>query len=493
MRLKKLLGANFGGLVKGSRDIEITGLSNHSKSVAPGYLFVARPGSKLHGASFISEAVRNGAVAVLTDLLDPSLKVTQIVTKDVAQAEAQLAATFYGFPSEALTTFATTGTNGKSTVSYLIQQLWSLHKKEKCGLIGTIGYDVGRENIAASLTTPDAISLQKLMHEMRLASCKACALEVSSHALDQSRVSMVSIDVAVFTNLSQDHLDYHGTMQHYAAAKAKLFCDGASFGRKEGRKPFKVVLNLDDPYFDTMRAGASDCFTYGFTDGADLHIRHATYHAEGSEAALIYRGSPYPLKTSLIGLHNLYNLAAALAAMLQTGAPIEQLLPLVAQLQPPPGRLQLISYPSRPKVYVDYAHTPDALERMLAVLHEIYPSRLHVIFGAGGDRDRSKRALMGMVASKYASRITITADNSRRESPEAIAREIAVGIAAAVPYQITIDRRQAIQQAIHTAAAEDVIVIAGRGHEQWQSVGDTRLPFCDVTEAHAALSHDAIV
>lgn len=439
MKLKKLIEDLPITLFRGSKELEITGLCSHSKKVAPGHLFIAKVGSYDDGSKYIDEALSAGAAAILTDLPDPSLKATQLITEDVRRMEAQLAAKFYGDPSRELFMVGVTGTNGKTTVAHLVRHLLD------GGMIGTIEYVIGQRHIPADLTTPDIITNQKLLREMVRVGCKACVMEVSSHALEQGRVEGIDFDIAIFTNLSQDHLDYHGSMEAYAAAKAKLFS-----GLKREAKA--IVPFGEKRMIENCKA---EVITYGIEEG-DVAAREL--RCAGDHSCFVLDGVDY--KVPLVGRFNVMNCLAALAVKRGNLADFPQVR----------GRLERVCG----HIYIDFAHTPEALEKVLLALREFARGRIVLVFGAGGDRDRTKRPKMGQVAVRYADITILTADNPRSEDPHKICEEIAHPDAL-----IEVDRRKAIARALALAAPEDVVLIAGKGHESDQIFAHKTVPFDD--------------
>jgi UDP-N-acetylmuramoyl-L-alanyl-D-glutamate--2,6-diaminopimelate ligase len=475
-KLRKLLAALPGAEVKGSKDISLSGMSNHSQAVAPGHLFVAKAGTHDHGSHYISQALRAGASAILTDLCDPSLKgVTQIIVRDVVEAEGRLAAAFYADPSLEMTVFGITGTNGKSTVATLIQQLWRAVKQQPCGLLGTIAYDLGRETIPASHTTPDAIAVQKLMREMRSQGCSAVSMEVSSHALDQQRCAWVDFDIGVFTNLTQDHLDYHGSMERYAAAKAQLFQQ-----LRRGSNLRHAVAFGDDPWMSRVVGEEGlTLTTFGWSPSHTLSAQNIRLSAAGSSWTLVAPEGQWEVSTPLLGRHNILNVLAAVGAMRAHGCSLSSLIPKLSALKAPCGRLDPIANDAGLQILVDYAHTPDALEKVCATVKELTAGHLVVVFGAGGNRDRTKRPLMARAVAAYADLTIVTSDNPRYEDPEAICKDLVAGLEPDAKFEVIVDRAAAIRAAVKMLRPGDVLLIAGKGHESTQQIGNEVVPFCD--------------
>ncbi len=471
MKLKKLIADLPIELYKGAQDLEITGLSLHSKLVAPGDLFIAKKGRVDDGSRYIDEAIDAGAVAILTDLPNPFLKkVTQLIHPATSEVEAHLAARFYGHPSESLFTIGVTGTNGKTTTTYLIKHFFDL-AGSPCGLIGTIEYLIGELRLEAKLTTPDAITNQKLLREMVRHGCKAAVMETSSQGLAQGRCQQIAYDVALFTNLTQDHLDYHLTLEAYAEEKAKLFkmLDGDSF----------AIVNGDSPWADVMIKGCkAPVLRYGLSAQNDLYADTITLSDHDTTFYVNYRSERVLFHSHLIGRYNIFNVLGALAVCLARGISLSSLPPLLETFYSVPGRLERVKNGRNLNIFVDYAHTPDALEKVLHCLREIKQGKIITVFGCGGDRDRGKRAKMGKAAEEGSDFTIITSDNPRSEVPKQICDEIATGFSQS-NYTIVLDRKEAIERAIGMANAKDLILIAGKGHETYQHFSYQTIPFDD--------------
>jgi len=452
--------------VKGSKEIEITGLCENSNLASPGNLFIAKKGRSLDGAHFISEAIAAGATCILTDLYDPFLDVTQLIHPNVREIEGILAARYYHDPSNELKVVGVTGTNGKTTTSFLIQHM--LQQMEmQTGLIGTIDWIIGQHRFQGRRTTPDVITCHKLLREMVIAGCKAAVMEVSSHGLDQKRVERIDFDVAVFTNLSEEHLDYHGTMETYAKAKSQLF---------EHLTADKIaIFNADDPTcFETK----AHILTYGIDHQADLMATELKLSGKKSQFLACFKGKSIPITSHLIGRFNVSNLLAAIATCLSLGYSLEQCARSLKTFQGTRGRLERVKNKLNLEIFVDFAHSPDALENVLKTIQEIKKGKLIAVFGAGGDRDREKRPLMGKIASQLADFSIITSDNPRSEDPLAIVEEVVSGFERSIPL-VELDRKKAIEKAIAFAEAGDVILIAGKGHEATQEFAHRVIPFDD--------------
>ncbi len=485
IKLKKLLKEIPVKEIKGPKDVEISGLCSNSKLVAPGDLFIAKKGLTHDGARFIPDAVASGAAAILTDLYDPFFSdVTQIIHPDVASVEAAIAKTFYGHPSDQLFLVGITGTNGKTTTSYLIRHLL-LHCGIPCGLIGTIEWIVGEHVFPSGKTTPDILQNYKLFHEMLAKNCKACVMEVSSHALDQARVRSIEFDVAVFTNLTQDHLDYHKTMEEYANAKTKLFSTLLSQGAKAF--PKKAVVNADSPYFSQMTEQClAAILSYGIEKPSDLAAKNIHLSPEGTSFDVHYNNEIHPFNTSLIGRFNVYNLLAAIGVGIARGFPLRGILQALGPFTSVPGRLERVANEKNLNIFVDYAHTDDALFNVLTTLKELKKGRLITVFGCGGNRDAGKRPKMGSVAEALSDLAIITSDNPRHEDPDEIIRHIIAGLKKPANALVIVDREEAIRRAVQIAKPEDIVLIAGKGHENYQIFSDQTIDFDDRLAAKQA-------
>jgi UDP-N-acetylmuramoyl-L-alanyl-D-glutamate--2,6-diaminopimelate ligase len=480
IRLSMLLEAIPEGQILGALPQTVSGLTDDSRQVTAGCCFVAVRGLRADGHRFIPQAIERGARAVVAEPPDPlpGDTVARILVPDTRRTLPKLADAYYGHPSRALTVVGITGTNGKTTTSYLCEALLRA-RGLTTGVIGTIQYVVGGKARDAGQTTPEAIELQGLLAEMVAAGVGGVAMEVSSHALELNRVDGVSFDVAVFTNLTQDHLDFHKTMQAYANAKRRLFVELLAAGEKPGAT---AVLNADDPVGAEWAAALPGrVITFGLGAG---HVIHPLQHESGIGGIRLVATSPsgpVHLVSPLIGEHNVMNLLGAVGVGVAMGlspAAIASALGSVARV---PGRFEQVEAGQDFLVVVDYAHTPDALERVLETARRLTPGRLGVVFGAGGDRDRGKRPVMGRIAATLADRVWLTSDNPRSEDPATIIEEIAAGVVPAPPggYARHPDRRDAIGQALDWARPGDTIVIAGKGHEPYQIIGGQVLPFDD--------------
>lgn len=472
-------------LVNGTTSgVRVDAVTSDSRACGPGTLFVAVRGTAADGHAFLDAAAAAGSAALLvaTDHAGewpvPTLRVA-----DTRPWPARLSRTVLGDPDQALCMAGVTGTNGKTTTAHLLRTLLE-ETIGPCALLGTIRYETGRRSEPAPLTTPGGPRLFALLDEARGAGCKACAMEVSSHALDQERTAGLELDVGIMTNLSRDHLDYHADLDDYLRAKARIreLLGGADRTKPAGR----LVLNAADPAIAGVDAAGLETVTYSAAPGvaADLRLLDARLRSDGSDLDLDWRGTPLSLKSRLVGRFNVENLCAALAAGLALGlAPVDCTAAL-ARAPQVPGRMESFSLPSGATAVVDYAHTPDALAAVLGSCRELTSGRLIAVFGCGGDRDTGKRTLMGAVAARRADATWITSDNPRTEEPLAICTRIAEGFRAVTdPLSdgpcIEVDRTRAIRAALAAAADGDTVVIAGKGHEDYQLVGDRRLDLDD--------------
>ncbi|MEO6848044.1 MAG: UDP-N-acetylmuramoyl-L-alanyl-D-glutamate--2,6-diaminopimelate ligase [Chthoniobacterales bacterium] len=464
-------------------DREITGLCLDSRKVLPGSLFFALQGLKSDGATFAKEAISRGAVAVVADT-DLSLEVPVLRVTNSREAMAKMAAAFYGNPSQALRVFGITGTNGKTTSAFIVKHLCD-YSHIPCGLIGTIRYMIGSETLPAPRTTPESIEIQELLGAMRDQGCRAVSMEVSSHALMQHRVSGMEFDAAVFTNLSQDHLDYHQTMENYFEAKAGLF---EQLGQQKN-KPGKAIINADDRYGQfliTRYGGRLPIITFGQGVLSDFRAGNIRTTTTGTTFQLDAKQKSFLVKLPLIGSFNVYNALAALAAVTSAGVDIHGAIQALDKIPQVPGRLERVLTSRAFQAYVDYAHTPDALENALKTLRLLNPRRIITVFGCGGDRDRGKRPLMGRVADQLSDWCVVTSDNPRTEDPEAIIKGITEGMSGS-KHEILMDRKEAIRNAVGMASRGDIVLVAGKGHETYQEFANETIPFNDVAITRSAI------
>ena len=474
--------------VVGTPPATVRGLTADSRRVEPGDVFVAVPGFKQDARHFVPDAVARGAAVVVTEGEALSeVTVPQVLVPSTRQALAHLADAFHGHPSGALTLVGITGTNGKTTTSYLVDALLRA-RGLTTGIIGTIQYVVGAEKRSANQTTPEALEIQGMLAEMRELGVGGVAMEVSSHALALSRVDRLDFDVAIFTNLTQDHLDFHGTLDEYRRAKRKLF-ELLAASPKPGRT---AVVNADDPSGAAMVAGLDvPVLSFGLAASATVRAIEHTSALDGIRMTVQTPRGRLTLRSALIGEHNVSNLLGAAAAGLALGLSPDAIARALGGVGTVPGRFEQVQAGQPFLVVVDYAHTPDALERVLTTARKITRGRLGVVFGCGGDRDRTKRPIMGEIGARLADQAWVTSDNPRSERPEAIIDEIVVGVARVAggrERSVTEpDRRRAIAAAVGWAGPGDTIVIAGKGHETYQIVGKQTLDFDDRAVARQAI------
>jgi UDP-N-acetylmuramoyl-L-alanyl-D-glutamate--2,6-diaminopimelate ligase len=476
--------------VDGTLDREITGITYDSRRVMPGNMFVAVRGGRTDGHRFVDAAIDRGASAVVLES-DGSFRrvVTRIKVSDARRSMAQASAQFYNHPSQKLKVVGITGTNGKTTTAFMVRAIMEAAGLP-CGLLGTVQYQIGQRVIPASRTTPESVEIQEMMSQMLRAGCGGVSMEVSSHALDQSRVAEVDFDVAVFTNLSQDHLDYHGTMENYFESKVRLF-SALGTVRKAGR----AVVNADNAYGRELikRLGGDHAVvSYGVKSAAVVRATDVRVSPEGSYFVVHTPQGSIPMSLPLIGRYNVSNALAAISAGLALDIDLETIEPALAKFRPVPGRVERISTKEEYAVFVDYAHTADALRNVLITLSELTRGRLIVVFGCGGDRDKGKRKSMGQAAAELADFSILTSDNPRTEDPREILGQIEEGFWSSTVrrYQVIEDRREAIERALDIARPGDTVLIAGKGHEAYQEFADTVVPFNDrvVVEEYSHLS-----
>ena len=474
MTLRELAASLANPVVSGSLDTEISGIAYDSRKAGPGALFVAIRGTAQDGHDYIPRAIEAGAAAVMAEIAPPEgCAVPWVHVAGTRRALGAVAETFYGKPSSALLSSAVTGTNGKSTTAFLVHHLLNA-AHVRCGLIGTMFYDLGGEQAPATHTTPESLEMQQLMAAMRDNGCRAVSMEVSSHALHQERVAGIDFDAAVFTNLTQDHLDYHGTMEEYFRAKCLLFDSvAASSGR--------MIVNADDAWGRKIIARHEDTrrvVKYGFGVGCDFRASNVRYDMTGTTFELEARGRAFLARTPLIGDFNVYNTLAALAAANALDVNLREAVQNMKNAPQVPGRLERVSEGTRAHVYVDYAHTPDGIVNALRTVRGLRPRRVITVFGCGGDRDRTKRPKMARAAEEASEVCVLTSDNPRTEDPLVIMADASKGFTRGGHLEIA-DRREAIRAALELACEGDIVVIAGKGHENYQEVHGKRSPFDD--------------
>jgi UDP-N-acetylmuramoyl-L-alanyl-D-glutamate--2,6-diaminopimelate ligase len=484
MHLTNLLSAIDVAQIDGPTTGEIDGIAYDSRRVEANHLFVALTGEKSDGHDFISRAIDNGARAVVCEKPHHDARATIIRVADSRGALAKLANHFYQHPSRRLRVAGITGTNGKTTTAFLLKHLCEKAQR-RCGLIGTVRYEIGDRVFPAARTTPEALDVQELLHEMRQAGCKSAVMEVSSHALTQRRVAEVEFDVAVFTNLTQDHLDFHGSMEKYFAAKSELF---RLLAEQKNKKP-RAIINFDDRYGAKLVERWRDAVsvtTYGVSPRADFRASNIKSDFGGTSYQLDVKGKSYLIRLPLIGRFNVYNSLAALAAGVALDLDLRESILALADAPAVPGRLEPVPARRQFRIFVDYAHTDDALINVMKTLRELNPARLIVVFGCGGNRDRAKRPLMGAAVDEFADHAIVTSDNPRKEDPAGIVAEILPGFRRG-KFETVLDRREAIFRAVGMAEPRDIVLIAGKGHEKTQEFADKTIPFDDVAVAASAL------
>jgi UDP-N-acetylmuramoyl-L-alanyl-D-glutamate--2,6-diaminopimelate ligase len=465
-------------------DVEIQRICEDSRLVQPGDLFIARSGGKNDGLAFLADAAKRGSVAAIACQAPADAPLPVIAVSDPARAGSVLANAFRGDPSHTVKVLGITGTNGKTTTAYLIRHLLT-KAGQKCGMIGTVEIDNGQVHTEATMTTPGAIDVADLLGTMRDNGCKACAIETSSHALDQQRVAGIRFAGAGFTNLTQDHLDYHKTMDAYGAAKAKLF---ASLGETA-----VAAVNADSEWSAKMIANCSArLIRFGLGKEADYRAKDVAITAHGTHFILHTPDGRAEVSMPMIGRHNIENALCAASLVGEVfGLTVHQIATGLRDAMGAPGRLQPVKAGQPFACFIDYAHTPDGLVNVLSALRPLTKGRLRVLFGCGGDRDRKKRPLMAATCEELADEIYVTSDNPRTEQPRAIITDIMAGFRSTARVRVEPDRRTAINLILQEADPSDVVLIAGKGHENYQIMGVTKHHFDDVEEAIKAIESSA--
>ena len=475
------------------RETAVTAVAYDSRHVEPGTVFVALRGVNADGARFAPQAMANGAIAIVAEAAPPAgVSVPWIQVSNARAALAELSAAFYGNPSQELVLVGITGTNGKTTTSYVLSSIFEA-AGITCGRIGTIGYRIGARELDAPRTTPEAPEVQQMLRAMLAEGCGACVMEVSSHALALRRADSLRFAAGVFTNLTRDHLDFHGDMEAYFGAKRRLFeilPEGAV-----------GVINIDDRRGRELVAASRRPVTYAIDSAADVRPGPLTFTLDGLEFEIRTPRGTLHVRSPLVGRPNAYNILAAAATAMALDLPFSAIEAGIGRLENVPGRFQVVSDPADDvRVIVDYAHTDDALKNLLETARPLAMGRVITVFGCGGDRDRTKRPLMGAVAARLSDLVIVTSDNPRSEDPERILDEIRRGIvmpadriapkgqSKGTPSLAIVDRREAIERGIKEARRGDLVLIAGKGHEKYQVIGDKTLPFDDVDVARAALA-----
>jgi len=463
--------------ISGHNDQDVSGIACDSRQVRPGYVFAAVSGTERDGWSFVKDAIERGVVAVVSEhdeLINRDI--CHINVKDCRQALAELSCTFHHRPSDHLQMIGITGTNGKTTTAYMISNVLR-EVGQVPGLLSTVEYRIGERIIPASRTTPESPVLQSLLAQMTASGCKSVVMEVSSHALSQKRIVGIDYDVAVFTNLTRDHLDYHHTMEQYFEAKLLLFL---TLGK--GKKRAKAIINIDDEWGQKLSARndiRAEIVTYGMKFEAMIRAEKIELSCSGSSFHIVTPWGDKTVQLKLLGRFNISNALATIATCGSLGINLDIIVDTLNRVPSVPGRLEEISTMKGFQVFVDYAHTDDALENVLKTLREITKGRLIVVFGCGGNRDKTKRPIMGNVAARLADYSVLTSDNPRKENPSEIIVQIREGFGESKNFEIIEDRTEAIKRALALANNGDVVLIAGKGHENFQEFANTLISFDD--------------
>ncbi|RCX22823.1 UDP-N-acetylmuramoylalanyl-D-glutamate--2,6-diaminopimelate ligase [Fontibacillus phaseoli] len=491
MRLKDLANYIIASEIQGDAEVECSGISIDSRKIQSGDLFLCLPGHTVDGHDYAQKASDQGAAALVVQRWLEDVELPQLKVKDSRLAMAVLGNVFFGSPSSRMKVIGVTGTNGKTTTTYLIERILEDQGKNT-GLIGTIQRKFAGRTFPMSGTTPESLDLQRYLHEMQEAEAAYCVMEVSSHALEQGRVKGTRFRTAIFTNLTQDHLDYHHSMEEYRAAKGLFFSRlGNTYDPSSDLRSY-AVLNADDPasaYF--AKQTAAETITYGVEHEADIRASNISITAKGTSFHVdTFRGSA-DIMLKMVGKFNVYNALAAICAALLEEIPLAAIKDSLESIQGVEGRVEAVNEGQDFAVIVDYAHTPDGLENVLNTVNEFAKGRVISVFGCGGDRDRTKRPIMGKIAARLSNHVIVTSDNPRTENPDLILKDIEDGLKEdQVPgdrYELIVDRREAIQKAIEMASPEDVVLIAGKGHETYQLIGKEVHDFDDRIVAKEAI------
>lgn len=490
MQLKELLKDIKVIDLYGSLDTEVSDITCYTGDVRKGGCFVAITGNLVDGHDYVHKAIENGArVIVGSKSIEHPEGVANVIVEDPREALALMSARLFGEPSRSLKLVGITGTNGKTTIAYLLEAIWKACGKNP-GVVGTINYRYGSVLENPKHTTPESYELQSLFRDMLNAGIDSVAMEVSSHSLDQDRVLGCNFDGAVFTNLTQDHLDYHLNMERYKSAKAQLFKRHLPASSK---KKVWAVINKDDPAGDDLAKELPyTVYRYSVRSKTDVYLDDASYSLKGTDLKVKVGGEPVAIKSNLIGRHNVSNILAAVAAAHAMRVPLPKIKDGIQAVKRVPGRLEPVPNSKGLNVLIDYAHTPDALKNVTTALKELKPARLITVFGCGGDRDRTKRPLMGYETALKSDVVIITSDNPRSENPRKIIEEIIAGVKkggleesknGGPGYIVEENRREAIAKAIKLSGPRDLVLIAGKGHEDYQIIGEEKLPFDDLKVA----------
>ena len=476
--------------VQGNQNVSIQDITADSRAVKPNSLFIALDGATVDGHNYIDKAVDAGAIAVIVSKpVTVPADVCVITVDDTRQAMMVCVPYFFDYPANRMRMVGVTGTNGKTTTTHMIRHILKA-QGFKVGVIGTVHIMIGDTSYPIHNTTPDVVDLQHILHQMVQENVEYCVMEVSSHALALGRVSGVEFDTAVFTNLTQDHLDFHKTFENYLAAKCKLFEQVSAPNQVKDNKG--AVINIDDSYgYRVMEKTTAPTITYSTLGKGTLNASDVHMSTKNSQYTVNYKGESYPVSMNTTGLFNVYNTLAAIGACLQEGISMEAIDTALKTFSSVPGRFELIEEGQDFAVVVDYAHTPDGLQNILETAKAIKENRIIIVFGCGGDRDATKRPIMGRIAAEYGDKNYVTSDNPRTEDPVQIVKDVEVGVKEALrdgtSYEVIVDRREAINYAIHDAKAGDIVIIAGKGHENYQILKNETIHFDDREEARKAL------
>lgn len=482
-KLRDLLKRIDSRIIGDISNVEINKVTDDSRAVEDGDLFIAVRGASFDGQNFIKDAIRSGARAIMAEEeFDSPLDVMKIIVGDARKALYLAADNFFDSPSKKLKTIGITGTNGKTTITYLVEKILTCAAKN-AGVIGTVDYRFAGRSTPAKNTTPGALEISRILADMAEGGVEYVAMEVSSHSLDQRRIDGISFDAAVFTNVTNEHLDYHKTLDNYFRSKARLL----ELLKNDGT----AILNSDDDRIISLRRSVSGkkTLTYGLSETADIRAEKISLSLNGTTFRAVTPEGEMDIRTGLIGRHNVSNILASIAAAISQGIGPETIKNGIESFGVVPGRLEPVESGQPFRVYVDYAHTEDALYNILSLLKEVAKRRIITVFGCGGNRDRRKRPAMGRVACKFSDRVIITSDNPRFEEPRDIIDEIESGLKGKYSnYEILEDRREAVKKALETARDEDIVLIAGKGHEKYQIVKDRTIPFDDCEIAKSILT-----
>jgi UDP-N-acetylmuramoyl-L-alanyl-D-glutamate--2,6-diaminopimelate ligase len=474
MKLKELIKNLEFVDILGNRDIEVSGISYDSRKVKKNDIFVCIIGTKLDGHDYIQQAIDQGASACIIEKDIKEIEgFTLIKVENARKALAMISAIFFGNPTQNMDIIGVTGTNGKTTITHLIQTILESNGTPS-GLIGTIAYQILHQIYESKNTTPESFELQKLFKQMSDSKVKTCVMEVSSHALDMNRIAGINFKIGVFTNLTPDHMDYHMNMQNYKKAKIKLFYHTS----------LANVINIDDPYgldiAQEIKGLKPKLITYGIKEKADIYAKNIGISAKGTTFTLVTPKFEGRLKIAIPGLFSVYNALAAIAVCYALGYNIEQIQKGIQSITGVPGRFELVQNTGEYTIIVDYAHTPDALANVLNTIRTFATDKMITVFGCGGDRDKLKRPMMGEIAGNLSDYCILTSDNPRSEDPYAIIQDIEAGIKNTnCKYKIVVDRKEAIREALQISKSKDIILIAGKGHETYQILRDKKIDFDD--------------